>query len=698
MEIKASKSCFVEVAVNAPLSKPLLYMPLKESYPLQRGQRVLVPLGKKRTTTGVILGFKKHAGPYKMKSILSLDQESPPLPKEFLKWLEWISHYYLHPIGQVFALSFLPFNKKKSLIFNPLSSKTKPLLQDKLKKTNQTHKKIVLNEEQKKCLHEIRQSKNFKIHLLYGVTGSGKTEVYLSLIEDTLKRGKKALVLVPEISLTPQLLRSFSLRFPNQVSVLHSSLKASEKRTTWKAILRGEKQVLIGARSALFCPLHPLGLIVVDEEHEGSFKQSTKLKYHARDTAIMLAKFYDCPILLGSATPSMESWKKATDNKYKLHKIKKRIFSSFLPQIQIVDMRKEKQSKKKKKNSQKSLPSIPPWMSDLLYAKLCENLSKKEQSALFLNRRGTASLSLCQSCGHVFECPNCAVYLTLHQPNTLLCHYCEHKEELSKICPKCKKTLIKALGLGTERIEKDLKQLFPHIKTLRADRDEVSGIEDLELMIEKMEKKDQVDILIGTQMIAKGLNFPYLTLVGFVLADIGFNLPDFRASEKSFQLITQMMGRPGRFFQKDSQVIVQTFNPHHISLVFAKEHNYEGFAGKELSYREKLHYPPYGRLALFKIQGANEKLTEEASKDLRKKAMEIKETTPSFSSLQILGPSPSPLSRIKGKYRFHLLVKALNPFDLNSFSQALAHEFEERKKTEKSKVQILLDIDPVHML
>lgn len=701
----APSSSFVEVAVNAPLSKPLLYTPNSNSLSLQRGQRVIVPLGKKRTTTGVVLGFRKQAGPYKMKSILSLDS-SPPLHEEFLKWLQWISHYYLHPIGQVLALSFLPLKKKKT---QDLDSSEVILSFQKNLSLSSNVKDISLNEEQTKCIQQIRKTQNFKVHLLYGVTGSGKTEVYLSLIESTLKQGKKALVLVPEISLTPQLLRVFSFRFPNQIAILHSSLRPQEKRSMWKAVLKGERKVLIGARSALFCPLHPLGLIVVDEEHEGSFKQSSQFKYHARDTAIMLAKFYNCPIVLGSATPSMESWKKTEEKKYELHKIKKRIFSSSLPQIHIVDMRKEKrtpdkmQERKKiekqvRKKESKKISSLPSWMSDFLYKKLCENLSKKEQSALFLNRRGMASLSFCQNCGYVFECPNCAVHLTLHQSKELICHYCDYIESSSETCPKCKKALIKALGLGTEKIEKDLKKLFPHIKTLRADRDEVSSIRDLELMIQNMEKKDQVDILIGTQMIAKGLNFPYLTLVGFVLADIGFNLPDFRASEKSFQLITQMSGRPGRFSRQKSQVIIQAFNPHHISLVFAQENNYEDFAKEELSYRKRLQYPPYGRLALFKVQGSDEKITKKASTVLKETSLKVKKYEMAFSSLQVLGPSPSPLSKLKGKYRFHLLVKALSPFELNAFCEKLSYEFETKKKNQKLKVQLTVDIDPVHML
>lgn len=748
---KSSVSSFVEVAVNAPLTNPLLYsMPQNSSFSLpQRGQRVLVGL-KKRFITGVVVGYGRKSGDYEIKEIVSLDSESPPLPELFLKWLEWLSEYYIHPLGQVLALSFFPFKKQKGTNSFPVKIKNEETKTFSFEKKMDSHfiqKEVSLNEEQKKCVQDIQKSQGFKTHLLYGVTGSGKTEVYLSLIRDTLKKGKKALILIPEISLTPQLVQSFSFRFPNQVAVIHSSLTQREKILVWKAVLKGERKILIGARSALFCPIYPLGLIVVDEEHETTFKQSEKLKYHARDAAIMLAQFYQCPIVLGSATPSMESWKKAKENKYKLHRMKNRVLSASLPQTYTVDMRREKKMRDIEKEKQKiaqrekerkekrekfkvwsqfrnrktkfqnenkrekkkenifsegnqikgeTKSALPIWMSHLLYQKLTQNLEKKEQSVLFLNRRGTAHLSLCQSCGHVLECPNCSVPLTLHQHQQFLCHYCHHTEALNESCTQCQNGVIKPLGLGTEKIEKDLKELFPHIKTLRADRDEISSYKELEALIRNMEKEGQIDVLIGTQMIAKGLNFPFLTLVGFVLADIGFNLPDFRASEKSFQLITQMSGRPGRFFQKESQVVIQTFNPRHASLVFAHSNNYEGFAHQELSHRSHLHYPPYGRLVLFKIQGAHQKKTEKIVNQVGKRAHQIKDKHQSlYSSLQILGPSPSPLFRLRGKHRFHLLIKSLDGFHLRAFSKELLSYFDSHRK---SGVQVQVDVDPVHML
>ena len=701
------KKKFFKVAVNAPIWNPLIYSFQKTpltSFP-QRGERVIVPLGKKRTITGVVIEssskpFEDNLQPknpktknYQIKDIISIDRASPKLPEPFLKWLEWLSEYYIYPIGRVLSLSFLPVEKKKEKKNSLTSSHPYP---NPTSLVSTQPSSLKLTHEQKTCLNEIQRFKGFKTHLLYGVTGSGKTEVYLSLLEKVIEKGKKSLVLVPEISLTPQLVRIFSHRFPNQVAVLHSNLTMKEKKLEWKSLLKGEKHLLIGARSALFCPLYPLGLIIVDEEHESGYKQSEKLKYHARDAAIMLAKISNCQIVLGSATPSMESWRKIKEKKYELHQMKKRVHFQTPPEIHVIDMRKEKQKRREKILNKEPLSSLPFWMSSFLFTKLKENIRKKEQSILFLNRRGTAPLSLCQNCGYTFECPNCAVHLTLHGDNQFICHYCNYTKPFNQKCPQCQSEKIKPLGLGTKRIEKDLKDLFPDVKTARADRDEISSKNKLETLIQDMEKKHNIDILIGTQMIAKGLHFPYLTLVGFVMADISFNLPDFRSSEKNFQLILQMSGRPGRSFDQKAHVVIQTFNPQHMSVVFAQKNDFEGFTEKELSHRKALNYPPYGRLASFRIQGTNFELTKKRSEDLGKRAQRIKEANPLFySSLQILGPSPAPLTKLKNQYRFHFLIKGPNANCIHSFCHELLFQIDTRKNF---KIHPQVDIDPIHML
>lgn len=666
------------VAVDAPLREALTYLPPEDGQSVERGQSVMVPLGR-RQAHGVVI---KKANPeieskFKLKPILSRLDVRPQIPEAYMNWLEWLSAYYLHPLGQVVETVFPPLKKGTTRI-----SKRSPVVVEHTTRTPPPP----LTHEQKTVLASIGDNSEFHVHLLFGVTGSGKTEVYLHLLEEVIAQGKQGLVLVPEIALTPQLIERFSRRFPGMIAVLHSHLTEREKTNQWWSIVGKEKKILIGARSALFCPLPDLGLIILDEEHEPSYKQDEKLKYHARDSAIMLARNLNIPIVLGSATPSLESWNNVLTGKFQLHTMAERVNARPLPQIEVVDLRVENQKRR-------DAPSkLPFWLSDQLFRELQHVFAKNEQAALFLNRRGVAQTAQCRACGFATECPNCSVSLTLHGRSHLVCHYCDYTERLAELCPNCKEGPLEALGLGTEKIEEDMALLFPQARIARADRDEVQSREQLEALIGAVERHE-VDLLIGTQMIAKGLDFPRLNLVGLVLADVGFHWPDFRASERSYQLLTQVSGRSGR--QSAGRVVIQTYNPEHPSIQFTVNADFKGFSELELQERSELHYPPAWRMAMFRIQGPDADATKSAAKHLVQRAHALQSQNEAYAKdLLVLGPAQAPLFKLRAKFRYQVMVKCDSAQKLNHFCrQILASDDWIPTGT---KVQV--DIDPFQML
>ncbi|KYG68858.1 primosomal protein N' [Bdellovibrio bacteriovorus] len=671
------------VAVDAPLPEALTY---SFAHPLKRGQLVNVPLGR-RKVKGLVLGPTDKVPDFEIKSIDSIDEEYSPLPESFMKWLEWLAQYYIHPIGQVAQSAFPPLKKTDK----QRQSKRPPVIPKLESDTN-----LNLTEEQSACFESISQHHNFSTHLLFGVTGSGKTEVYLRLLEKVLSEGKRGLVLVPEISLTPQLIQRFARRFGDKIAALHSQLTDRERTNQWWDIVEGRKSILIGARSALFCPIEDLGLIIVDEEHEPSFKQDEKLKYNGRDAAVMMGKMMNCPVVLGSATPSLETWKNAVDGKYHLHTLRHRVANRALPEIEVIDLRKQKDDSEEQKKIVEKYSHLPFWLSPKLYDRMHEVLDRGDQAALFLNRRGIAQMVVCPACGHTRECPNCDISLTLHAHSHLICHYCDYHENFKTKCPDCKEGQLEAIGLGTELVETDLARLFPGKTIARADRDEIQSRADLEDLVQKMES-GEIDILVGTQMIAKGLDFPKLKLVGLVLADVGFNLPDFRATERSFQLITQMSGRAGRHVQEGEapgMVIIQTFNAEHDSITFARNHDFEGFAKHELEIRGQLSYPPVGRLVSFRIQGTHLGKVEDTAGLLARRAHALKAQFPQYNSIEILGPAEAPLSKLRGQFRFHLLIKTTQVAAANPFSRQLLGD----QEWIPSGIKILIDIDPMSLL
>jgi primosomal protein N' (replication factor Y) (superfamily II helicase) len=671
-----------QVAVDSPLNGTLTYEQNAE-FQVKRGDVVNVPLGT-RHVKGVVIDQlvrdPEQKETYELKQIISLDGEWPSLNDTFLKWIEWVADYYIHPLGKVAQLCFPPLRKAKK---ERASQRPSVIPQVEKKKLH------ALSNEQKKCLEDIKKTSGFATHLIHGVTGSGKTEVYLQLFEKALSEKKRGLFLLPEIALTPQLIQRFAERFGDRIAVLHSQLTDRERTTQWWEIVEGRKDILIGARSALFCPIENLGLIVVDEEHESSFKQDEKLKYNGRDCAIMLARFMDCPVILGSATPSLESWKNAQEKKYFLHQMKSRVENRPLPQIEIIDMRLEKDLEKKSFEK-------PYWLSQKLYSEMHETLCQNQQVALLLNRRGMAHMLFCPSCGYSVDCPNCDISLTLHGNSHLVCHYCDYHENLKTKCPDCREGELTTMGLGTEKVEEDLKKLFPNHVVARADRDEVTSRLEMEELVARMESKE-IDILIGTQMIAKGLDFPHLKLVGLLLADVGFNLPDFRASEKSFQLMTQMSGRSGRHVGANDQpgkVVIQTYNTTHESVLFAQAHDYEGFVQTESNHRLQLNYPPYHKMASIRIQAMDIEKVKQTASLLSQRSHYLKEKFDSFLTVEVLGPAAAPIAKLRNQFRYHILFKCPRPQVLNQFIRRVVGD----SKWIPVQVKLIVDVDPLNLL
>jgi primosomal protein N' (replication factor Y) (superfamily II helicase) len=655
-----------KVAVDAPLSFLLTYL---ASGPLTPGQSVLVPLGKRKVSGVVIEPEKDLKQDFELKSIAETT-DLPSLSHQQLQWALWLSKYYHHPPGEVF-----------SLFFPSLPKKGRAAVPQELFTNSVQEKKIVLNSEQNFVVEAIEKQTGFSTHLLWGVTGSGKTEVYIELIKKKLQVGLGAMILVPEIALTPQLVSRFRAQLGDQMAVLHSHLTDREKTNQWWSVIEGKKRVLIGARSALFCPMPNLGLIVVDEEHEASYKQDETLRYNARDAAVMRAHFEKIPIILGTATPSLETWKNVVDKKYQLHTLKQRASSLQMPEIHIIDLNKIKEEVPRES-------FLPHWLSSALYNALSENYKKGFQSALFLNRRGIAQTVLCNSCGFIYKCANCEISLTLHGQSHLVCHYCDYSQQMAKTCPACHEGEVKPIGIGTEQIQDDLKKLFPHANVFRVDRDEIDSRQGMEEFVEKMEN-GEIQFLVGTQMIAKGLDFEKLTLVGIVLADVSFHIPDFRASERSYQLITQVSGRSGRHHK--GQVLVQTYKPDHPSLRFAQNYDTEGFLTEELAEREGLFYPPFYRMACLKLSANVEKTARELSQELANqiKAYVLQKNLP----LKILGPAPAPLFRLRNRFRFQILLKSASLQGLHETLQFVTHL---QGQVKALKVQI--DMDPYNLM
>lgn len=536
---------------------------------------------------------------------------------------------------------------------------------------------LSLTLEQENAYNQINDSiinEEHKVFLLKGITGSGKTEVYLQTIAQVLAKGQGALMLVPEISLTPQMVDRFKSRFGEDVAVLHSGLSNNEKYDEWRKIERGEAHVVVGARSSVFAPIENLGIIIIDEEHETSYKQEETPRYHARDVAIWRAKYHDCPVVLGSATPSLESRARALKNVYTLLELKERANKKSLPEVNVVDMRDE-MTKGNRSN-----------FSIELQQNIRDRIQKGEQSVLLLNRRGFSSFVMCRDCGFVLECPNCDISQTLHMDTkTMKCHYCGHEEAIPKTCPNCESPSIRYYGTGTQKVEKELNELIPETNIIRMDVDTTRRKGAHEKLLSKFENKE-ANILLGTQMIAKGLDFPNVTLVGVLNADTSLSLPDFRSAERTFQLLTQVSGRAGRG-EVDGDVIVQSFNPNHYAIQYAKQHDYDSFFKKEMNLRHISDYSPYYFLIRIMV-------SHESEITAAKKMGEIVDfVKPALSkNAIILGPTPRSIARTHNRYHFQTIIKYKDEQSLNE----RLHELLSSTQRDQTK-GLFISIDPKPM-
>jgi primosomal protein N' (replication factor Y) (superfamily II helicase) len=515
-----------------------------------------------------------------------------------------------------------------------------------------------------------------EVVLLYGVTGSGKTEVYLQAIQHTLDRGEGAIVLVPEIALTPQTVDRFRSRFGECVGVLHSSLSDGERHDEWHRIRNGEARIAIGARSALFAPVEKLGLIVVDEEHEPTYKQDESPRYHARDVAVMRGRMEQCAVVLGSATPSLESYKNVQNGRYKMAEMKLRVDNRSMPLMRVVDMRIEAEREGK-----------PTIFSKELVQGIYDRLNVGEQVILFLNRRGFSASMSCDMCGYVAECSQCSIAKSYHKGEAkLMCHVCGHEEKVPSQCPACGDLNFKYSGIGTERIEEILEKLCPKARIVRMDSDTMRKKDSYRTVLDRF-KTGKIDILLGTQMIAKGLDFPNVTLVGVLHADMSINRPDFRAGERTYQLLTQVAGRAGRG-EKAGEVIVQAYTPHHPAIQAARNLDYEGFAADDLAFRKQLCYPPFSHLVMITFKGEDEPLVMQTMDRLYEALEQVLPETVLHSP-----PMPAPLARAKGLYRYQIMLRCEHT---GRMTKPVQHIMKNWKLP--AGVSCILDVDAVSLM
>ncbi len=685
----------VRIAVFAPLEEPLTYaLPPEFQGKINAGHRVLVPLGR-RKCVGIILGEEKQKPAHTLKNIEVILDEKPIFSERQLEFLKWASEYYLCPLGEILKTALpAPLTRSKQGKKEEGRRKKK---EEKEEKKIKSISKLQLSKLQQEIAEKIIPSTSsllpsapsFKIHLLHGITGSGKTEIYFDLMQKVLAEGKSVLNLVPEISLTPQLYQRYRNRFGDDVTLYHSALNDTERLKAWNSCREGKSKILLGTRSALFTPFENLGLIIVDEEQDNSYKQEERVRYHARDLAILRAKFENIPIVLGSATPSVESYHKAKSGKFIYHKLTERFGAAELPEIEIVDLRWDPDHKEATEKEFRKFSLLSPRILE----EIQKNLKNKEQSLILLNRRGFSHYILCEDCGHSPSCPNCEITLTYHKKKMrLICHYCDHEIAPPKTCSSCMGLRFKEMGSGTEKIEEEIETHFPEARITRMDRDSTQRKGSHDAILKKL-ADHEIDILVGTQMIAKGHDYPNVTLVGILNADSSLHLPDFRAAEDTFQLLTQMSGRAGRG-GKPGRVLLQTFNPEHYSIQCASMHQIEKFYQQELEFRNELQYPPFSRLIVLRIQGTQVNKVKIGVEKLCQKLFELKNK--GILEAEILGPSPCLMEKIRNYYRWQILLKT----NLNKPLQATLkkHILSTQNDWLASGLRLVVDVDPVHVI
>ncbi|MDP1417909.1 primosomal protein N' [Peribacillus simplex] len=648
---------------------------------MQNGNLELVYNVKNRLNKKTVRVIKSLLSPKELKEMASAISSHAKKQQELLQY--FIEHQEPIPLKELLELINTSSGTVKSLVSKgALAEMDQEIYRDPYE--NRVFEKstpFTLTAEQTAALKPINEKIHHDEHdvfLLYGVTGSGKTEVYLQAIASVIEKGKEAIMLVPEISLTPQTVKRFKERFGEQVAVMHSGLSVGEKYDEWRKIHRKEVKVVVGARSAVFAPFENLGLVIIDEEHESSYKQEETPRYHARDVAIERAKSYRCPVILGSATPTLESFARAKKNVYKLLTLSQRMNKNALPAVDIVDMREELRTGNRS------------MFSELLFTKLKDRLEKGEQTVLMLNKRGHSSFVMCRSCGLVINCPNCDISLTYHRFNDIMkCHYCGFEEGMPSVCPECESEHIRFFGTGTQKVEEELAKILPEARVIRMDVDTTSKKGSHERLLNAF-GEGKADILLGTQMIAKGLDFPNITLVGVLSADTMLHLPDFRSSEKTFQLLTQVSGRAGRH-QLPGEVVIQTYTPEHYSIELSALQDFDAFYEREMHLRRQSHYPPYYYVVLITVShedlmktvSVTEKITNYLGSRLNRDSI-------------VLGPVASPISRINNRYRYQCLIKYKREPDLNQHLRTLLEHYQ--KETAQNHLQISIDLNPQIMM
>ena len=728
---------YAEIILNSEaieIDRPFTYkVPLDMEEKVKVGQIIKVPFGvRSKPVEGFILDLKAEEEmkvSFKMKSILSVENEEPVITEDDLKLINFLREEYLckyiDAIRLLIPVGILKGAKSKSRnvivfindnlekiknkdgyieIIDFIKRNTGKYTKTELSKEHgfsiyklnklmehgliKSEEEIVfryntreynkdvqknLTVEQSMAIKEIEESEENLI-LLKGVTGSGKTEVYMRIVEKTLEEGKSAIVLVPEIALTPQMIERFKGRFGSNVALFHSKLSDGERFDEWYRVKEGKASLIIGARSAIFLPAKNLGLIIIDEEHENTYKSDQNPKYQTKEVAEYIAKLKGCKVTLGSATPTIESYYRAISGEMKLVELNHRVDNKPMPKMMLVDMREELRS------GNKSL------FSRRLYASMKEKLEKGEQIILFLNRRGFSTFVSCRSCGYVFHCEDCDISMTYHKNGFLVCHYCGKTKKQPNLCPKCGSKYVKFFGAGTERVEEEVRRYFKNARILRMDVD-TTRAKDSHEKIYNAFKAREADILIGTQMVSKGLDFPNVTLVGILAADMSLNLPDYRAAERSFQIITQVAGRAGRG-DKEGEVIVQTYTPEHYSLQYAKKYDYENFYEKEFTIRAMMGYPPFGRILLINGSGKNE---DELRKQMIYLGEKVKEKAEEFGGLEVLGPTPCIIYRIKENYRWQIIIKG--EFS-SKFSKSIKDILYDKANNVYNDIRVSMDINP----
>jgi primosomal protein N' (replication factor Y) len=664
---------YAEVALPLPLRRTFLYrVPASLAAEVKPGVQVSVPF-RGRAARGFVTALEAESELPGVKDIAAVLPVAPLSP-HLLALGRWIADYYLAPPGEVLAAAlpgglegFAGSRARKGAASDPVVELALP-------------ERLALTTAQARAVTAVEAAvakRAFAPFLLHGVTASGKTEIYLRAARAVREAGGQTLVLVPEVALGSQVVAAFDKRFGGRVGVLHSYLSVGERRRNWELARRGALDVVVGARSAVFAPLPKLGLIVVDEEHEPAYKQSEQLRYHGRDVAVRRAQMLGIPVVLGSATPSLESLANAARGKYTRIDLPERVDRRSLPVVRVVDLRRE--------GVADSLLSRP------LRAALAARLERGEQSILFLNRRGHSHHTQCRACGWVPECPHCDITLTLHvRPAEWRCHYCDHRRPAAGECPQCKAALLRFGGAGTQRVEREVAAAFPRARVLRLDTDVARDRAEPARVLQAF-ARGEADVLLGTQMIAKGLDFPRVTLVGVLDADVALHLPDFRAAERTFQLLVQVSGRAGRG-AKAGEVFVQTCTPEHPAVAAAATHDAGLFLDRERDERKEAGYPPFTRLVavLFtgSVEAEVEKLAGEVADAIAKPAEE--------AGVTVLGPAPQALARLRGRHRWHLLLKGGSAAALGQVAEA-ALEAAERPGRART-VRVVADVDPVEVL